>query len=339
MARQQAHNRRAGRGGGGSSWISYSDIMAGLVMVFVLFLVYSLYNYGTQIRIQEAELERARLDLGLKEDELAAQTIILLGKQQELDSKNAELKEIRIALGAKEGELAAQTIILIGKQQELDEANISLKAQKKEIERMQGLLSQKSEELTALVGVRPEIIRELSDAMSANRIPAVVDQNGNITLGSSVFFDVNSADIRADGKTMLNQFLPVYLEVLMQPKYSSYVGEIIIEGHTDSSGTYLKNLRLSQNRALAVAEYCLTMYSAGHTEAEVERLQSLLTAKGRSSSDPVFYDGTTIENPTQSRRVVFKFTLRDAEMIQQMNTLLKQNYGPGAYQIQDPTQP
>ena len=46
MARQHVHNRRAGRGNSGSSWISYSDIMAALVLVFVLFLVYNLYQYN-----------------------------------------------------------------------------------------------------------------------------------------------------------------------------------------------------------------------------------------------------------------------------------------------------
>ena len=39
MARQRIHNRRAGRGssGTGASWISYSDMMAALLLIFVLF--------------------------------------------------------------------------------------------------------------------------------------------------------------------------------------------------------------------------------------------------------------------------------------------------------------
>ena len=43
MARQRVHNRRAGRGsaGGGASWISYSDMMAALLLVFVLILCVS----------------------------------------------------------------------------------------------------------------------------------------------------------------------------------------------------------------------------------------------------------------------------------------------------------
>ena len=45
MARQRIHNRRASRGAqGGVSWISYSDMMAALLLIFVLILTYSLYH-------------------------------------------------------------------------------------------------------------------------------------------------------------------------------------------------------------------------------------------------------------------------------------------------------
>ena len=36
---------------------------------------------------------------------------------------------------------------------------------------------------------------------------------------------------------MLQQFLPVYLDVLLREEYADYLGEVIIEGHTDSDGT------------------------------------------------------------------------------------------------------
>ena len=58
MARQHVHNRRAGHGNGGFSWISYSDIMAALVLVFVLFLVYNLYHYNQLLTIKTREIEQ-----------------------------------------------------------------------------------------------------------------------------------------------------------------------------------------------------------------------------------------------------------------------------------------
>ena len=51
MARQRIHNSRAGHGAGnsGASWISYSDMMAALLLIFVLILSYSLYEYFTMM--------------------------------------------------------------------------------------------------------------------------------------------------------------------------------------------------------------------------------------------------------------------------------------------------
>ena len=68
-----------------------------------------------------------------------------------------------------------------------------------------------------------------------------------------------------------------------------------------------------------VAKYCLSM--PGLTEAQRALLQSIMTAKGRSSSDLVYNDDGT-ENKDASRRVEFKFSLKDSEMIEEMQRIL-----------------
>lgn len=57
MARQRIQNNRAGRSGGGSAWISYSDMMAALLLVFVLILCVSLAQYFTMLETKTAELD------------------------------------------------------------------------------------------------------------------------------------------------------------------------------------------------------------------------------------------------------------------------------------------
>ena len=63
--------------------------------------------------------------------------------------------------------------------------------------------------------------------------------------------------------------------------------------------------------------------------AQKAKLQSILTAKGRSYSDLV-YDENGRENADASRRVEFKFSLKDAEMIAEMNRILSQDASGGS---------
>ena len=52
MARQRIHNRRASRGAqGGFSWISYSDMMAALILIFVLILTYKIGRASCRERV------------------------------------------------------------------------------------------------------------------------------------------------------------------------------------------------------------------------------------------------------------------------------------------------
>ena len=56
------------------------------------------------------------------------------------------------------------------------------------------------------------------------------------------------------------------------------------------------------------------------TAAQKAKLQQILTAKGRSYADLVLVNG--VEDADASRRVEFKFSLKDSEMIEEMNRIL-----------------
>ena len=99
----------------------------------------------------------------------------------------------------------------------------------------------------------------------------------------------------------MNRFIPVYLDVLLRDKYADYLGEIIIEGHTDSSGSYESNLKLSQDRALQVALYCLNMPTL--TRSQKLMLQEILTVKsddivGRVKTYEAIVKGENIPEPS-----------------------------------------
>ena len=206
----------------------------------------------------------------------------------------------------KEADLADQ-------QNRIDALQLVLANQEKE-------LSDYQAQIADILGVRTRIVQELSAQLASARISATVDEKtGDIVLDSSLMFETGSSTLKAEGLAQLNRLIPVYLGVLLQDEYRDYVAEIIIEGHTDSTGSYEHNLELSQNRALNVAKYCLNMGTL--TQTQKTWLKSIITAQGRSFSDPV-YDENGVEDQERSRRVEIKFRLKDAEMIQRMNSIL-----------------
>ncbi len=345
MARQRIHNSRAGRGSGnsGASWISYSDMMAALLLVFVLILSISLHQYFTMLESKTKELDQQKLLITDQQLKLDEQTLQIAAQQVTMDHQNAQiavimtqldeqqtaLEEAYIVLGENQAALKEAQSALAGKeaqliilQEELANKETALNAAIQVLNSQQAALASKTDKIEDMVGMKAEIISELSASLSRANLSAAVDKNtGDIVLDSAVLFKTNSYDIMADGKTLLNRFIPVYLEVLLRPEYADYLGQIVIEGHTDDSGTYEHNMKLSQERAYEVMMYVLGMYREGSAEREL--LQKLLTATGRSETDLIYYEGTSIVNKDASRRVEFKFSLKDAEMIEEMNKLLQ----------------
>ena len=316
MARQRIHNRRASRGAqGGQSWISYSDMMAALLLIFVLILAYSLFHYFSMLETKSRELDIAQSELNAKEQALIIIQTDLDELQDTLSAKEEELNSTQAVLIIREEELETAKAALLVKQQALDAATEKLAEQQK-------ALATQAKRIDDLIGIRTTMIRDLSASLSAASMKATVDPNtGDIVLDSSVFFETGKSAIKEEGQELLNRFIPVYLDVLLRDKYADYLGEIIIEGHTDSSGSYQSNLKLSQDRALQVALYCLNMPTLSRQQKN--RLQQILTAKGRSYSDLV-YDENGNEDPDASRRVEFKFSLKDADMIEELNRIMSE---------------
>ncbi len=344
MARQRIHNSRAGRSNNsGASWISYSDMMAALLLVFVLILSMSLHQYFTMLESKTAELDRQTLLITDQQLKLDEQTLQIAAQQVTMDHQNAQiaiimtqlnqqesaLEEAYIILGENQAKLQEAQNTLAGKeaqliilQQELANKQNALNAAVQVLNQQQAALNSQTDKIEDMVGMKAEIIAELSYSLSRANLSAAVDKNsGDIVLDSAVLFKTNSSDIMADGKYLLNSFIPVYLEVLLRPEYADYLGQIVIEGHTDDTGSYEHNMKLSQERAYEVMMYVLGMYREGSAEREL--LQKLLTATGRSETDLIYYPGTSIVDQDASRRVEFKFSLKDAEMIEEMNRLLQ----------------
>ncbi|MGI6240024.1 MAG: OmpA family protein [Christensenellales bacterium] len=329
--------RSASRAAQGSSkqdfWLSFSDLMSVMVLVFILVLFYILYQYFIIQAAYEQELDNMLLIqavLSEKETALTSAQDTLESQQRELTDAEKELAKQQVLLNLAQQAMADSELELSEKQSQLDAALSLLEEREGALASLQTELGEKQSQLEgqqaqleALVGVRSRIIQTLSHTLKESQISATVDPvSGAIMLESDVLFAYGSADLTDAGREYIDRFLPAYLSVIFSAENSAYVSEIIIEGHTDSTDTYIKNLRLSQNRAYAVAEYVLDSNYANLTGEQKARLESLLTANGRSYSDPI-YDAQGHEDDAASRRVAFKFRLTDEQMIEQMREILE----------------
>jgi outer membrane protein OmpA-like peptidoglycan-associated protein len=117
----------------------------------------------------------------------------------------------------------------------------------------------------------------------------------------STLFDYNKSDLKPRFIAILRDFFPRYIQLLSKPQYKDNVEEIRIEGHTDSSGGYISNMKLSQDRTRAVLNYCLYQIPKYNFSWIAYRI----TANGLSSSH-LIYDKNHKEDARKSRRVEFK---------------------------------
>ena len=81
------------------------------------------------------------------------------------------------------------------------------------------------------------------------------------------------------------------------------------------------NLQLSQKRALAVAEFSLSDKSGVLNKNQLEGMRALVSATGRSYSNPVYGPDGEIDMEA-SRRVEILFRLKDEEMVREMMEVL-----------------
>jgi len=292
-----------------SYWQSYSDMMAALLLMFILIIAITLMIY----KQKTTDLTLAEQDLNISTEELKRATAELENYRLEIEESKKELENSYIML-QEAYEKAALT------QDELAAAYLEIENANLEIQKANNELAMTKSELQDIVGIRTDIIGELQSRFN-NSSMSVDAQTGSITFSADVLFSVDSAVLNSSSKASLREVIPMYLGVLLQDEYMEYIAEIIIEGHTDTDGSYEHNVELSSNRAQAVAKFCLDTDN-GLSKEEVEKLRSVMTINGRSYSSPIYEtDGTTV-NMEASRRVEIKFRLKEDEMIQKIAEIL-----------------
>ncbi|HEC1873277.1 TPA: OmpA family protein [Campylobacter coli] len=295
----------------GNFWIAYADLMAGLLFVFILLIGVIVVKYvltqsdlreiKDNLNKQEARLEESEEELRNKEAIVfklssdlnnASSALNLINSQKaELEANITNYEQLSKELNSSIDNKDKQILILLGQLEKKDE----------EIRNLQESFDKAKEKVQNLSLIRENLSKELQAKLDSN---ITIDQKtGSISLPSEVLFDKDSYTLKNEAKASLRKILSEYFNAIINdPKILSNIENIIIEGHTDSDGSYIYNLDLSQKRAYEVMNFIYTFYKD-------IRLQKLLMASGRSFSDPVFVNG--VEDKDKSRRIEIKFSIKN----------------------------
>jgi len=362
-------------------WISYADLMAGLLFVFILLVGAIVIKYvfiQTDLQTIRTDLQKEKEALGLSENALANKkkrlemiksklksardknlhlSFELTKLQGKLDSMSKELdlskidkealnklianklelislneneisklKDLLFDYELKEKKLQAQNENL---EKKLEDSTHTISLKDEEIAMLENSLIVKSKEHQALVeelditkvkiknltGIRIKVVSKLREKLGKN---IDIDKNsGAIRFSSNILFEQNKFKLKEGSKKELSNVLQRYIDILLFDKdIRKHIDQIIIEGHTNTDGTYLYNLELSQKRALEVMKF---LYKSNPKNSKL--LREYVSASGRSYANTIYLkDGK--EDKDASRRIEIKFRIKNEKAISELKKFL-----------------
>ncbi len=176
-------------------------------------------------------------------------------------------------------------------------------------------LSDTKQKIKNLTGIKIKVITLLKNALGNNM--QIDPKNGAISLSSNILFDEGKYTLKANAKEALKNAVYDYFNtILVNDEINKHIDKIIIEGHTNSKGSFLYNLELSQKRAYSVMSFLLDL-----DFDKKDNLNKLVVASGRSFLDPI-YDNSGLELKDESRRIEIKFRLKNEDAIKEIESIL-----------------
>ena len=378
-------------------WISYADLMAGLLFVFILLIgailvkstiIKNSLNQKETILNEQNETLNEQSDtlveqsnnlitmtqeLQMKKDEINKLRNLLAQRQDALDSTNKDLTISQNSLKLKSNEIEKLNQLLLAQNTKVDdysnhivllqnilnEQNRTISSSQKELndykdrvivlsntlnkndeklklsdekllkllqaldnkqtkydELLTKLQAQKAK-IKSLTGIKLKVIAELKEALGSK--VNIDKKSGSLRLASNILFDKGSSVLKDGAKAQLKANFIDYVSALINNKnIAEHLDKIIIEGHTDSDGSYLYNLKLSQQRAFAVMNYLLTL-----DYIKKNNIKDKLVASGRSYLDVIKSNG--VEDKEASRRIEIKFKLKNQDAMYEIERILDAN--------------
>ena len=146
--------RRKNEDGGFNVWRSYSDMMAGVLLLFVLIMCLTLFQ--AQKSYNESIKERDE-KIALQEEYTAE----ILAQQSALDEKEGLLQNQDEQLKSQDQQLAEQKQLLADLAAKLKDQEKTLDKQQSALDEKTALLADQQQKIDNIIGVKAEVVESL----------------------------------------------------------------------------------------------------------------------------------------------------------------------------------
>ena len=160
--------RKKTENGGFNVWRSYSDMMAGVLLLFVLLMCVTLFqaqkSYDESIRERDEKI-------ALQEE----YTLEILAQQNELDEKEGQLKDQDQQLKTQDEKLKDQEELLAQLAAKLKDQEATLNTQQAALDEKTALLKDQQAQIDQIIGVKADVIEALRKEFAKNNINVDID--------------------------------------------------------------------------------------------------------------------------------------------------------------------
>jgi len=329
-------------------WISYADLLAGLLFVFILLLGAIVTKYiitksnasklSENLKTTQVIMNENQKLIISKDKKITELLKLEESKRKELLSINEMLQEANKVIASKENDInklqsnvdmKSQKIISLNdlvneinkivttKDEELIKLMDVIKKQENKHEKLVADLALRNNKIKNLTGIKIKVISALKRALGDKMV--IDPKSGSLRVSANILFDQGKATLKDGSKQELKEIFSKYIKTLVRNnEIRKHLDKIIIQGYTNSDGSYLYNLTLSQKRAYEVMKYLLTL-----DFAKKYNIKNLISASGRSSLD-LIKDANGNEDKDASRRIEIKFLLKNDNAMKEIEKILEE---------------
>lgn len=198
---------------------------------------------------------------------------------------------------------------LLAKQQELETKNQALIEQQKELElakRLMDALKKKRDERTQAIESVMGYLQQASDNETFRGRVGIGRDRLTVDFGEAARFGRGDHRLSPEGAALLRAFVPEVLKAVDSDAGRQWFKRVVVEGFTDTDGSYLYNLDLSLERAQSVVCALMAPGADALTAEQQRRVRELFLVGGFS-----FNSAKTSKE--ESRRVELRLEFQNVE--------------------------